>query len=514
MSVLIDERRFPAGTTDKVVERIWPAESPYRFDPDLWARERLGLESWSVPKLIRESVRDHRHTAVPACHASAKTHTAASIACWWLDTHPVGQAYVVSTAPNQHQVETLLWDEIRTMHTAGRLRGAITPKAARWTIGEKQVAYGRKSADEPDPNKAMQSFQGKHARYLLVIIDEAGGVPKWLFDASDSLAANEHARVLAIGNPDDPSSYFAEICKPGSKYNVIPISAYDTPHWTGEQVSPLLLENLIGELYVNDLRALGEDSHLYQSKVLGRFPDVGNDSLFPPRLLQRAVDCDLPGLNLGGFGGDVARFGDSETVLYRDRGGVIRLVHAARQQSTDQTANQFAAAVRRPSVGALPTYVDADGIGGGVVDQLRAANVPVLEFHGGQPARDSERFSNRRAEAFWTLRDDIEQGLVDLDPDDKELLTQLGRMRWKLDAKGRVQIESKDAMRKRGIKSPDRADAAAMAHATPPLLNLRDEHEAMRMSAAMSRDPGFAEFGGAPAPDDFSIAGDILERVM
>lgn len=516
MTTLLHEERasLPAGTSDSVVSRLWPAESPYVNDPDGWARERLGLETWSKPREIRESVRDHRHTAVPAAHDVAKSHTAASIACWWEDIHPPGEAFVVTTAPRQHQVDAILWREIRTMHYRGHLRGRVLPSTARWLINEQLVGFGRKTADEADPNQAMQAFQGIHARYVLVIIDEAGGCPDWLFAAADALATNEHSRVLAIGNPDDPSSHFAEICKPGSKWNVIPISAFDSPRWTGEPVSQQLLDLLVSEVFVEEMRALGEDSHLFQSKVLGKFPHIASDAVFPPGLLQQMCDADLPGLDMGGFGGDVARFGDSETVLYRNRGGVIRRVYEARQQPTTVTAEQFAGHVARPAVGALPTYVDADGIGGGVVDAMRAANVPVLEFHGGQPAHDAERFANRRAEVYWTLREDGEKGLVDLDETDRELLTQLGRLRWKLDARGRIKIESKDEMRKRGVKSPDRADAAVMAYAAPPLLNLREETEQAFERAQARGDAGFLELGGAPAPDAFDLSADIFERVM
>ena len=510
-----DRATLPAGTSDRIVERLWPETSPYVADPDGWATNVLGVESWSKPRQIRESVRDNRHTAVPAAHDVAKSHTAASIACWWEDIHPVGEAFVVTTAPRQHQVDSILWREIRVMHRRGNLRGRVLPSTAKWLMdGDELVAFGRKTADEADPNQAMQAFQGIHSRYVLVIIDEAGGCPDWIFHAADSLAANEHSRVLAIGNPDDPSSHFAEICKPGSKYNVIPVSAFHSPRWSGESVSPRLLEMLVSQTYVDEMAALGEDSHLYQAKVLGQFPDVSSDALFPPALLQRMCDADLPGLAQGGYGGDVARFGDSETVLYRNRGGVIRLAHAARQQSTVETAEQFTGHVSRPAVGALPTYVDADGVGGGVVDAMRAANVPVLEFHGGQAAYDSERFANRRAEIFWTLREDGDAGLVDLDPADKELLTQLGRLRWKLDARGRIKIESKDEMRKRGVKSPDRADGAAMAYAAPPLLNLNEQLDAALEHAQLRGDMGFANLGGAPAPDAFDLSGDILWREM
>ena len=95
------------------------------------------------------------------------------------------------------------------------------------TGGKELVAFGRKPADHD-----QSAFQGIHAQNPPILVDEACGVPKSIFDAVDALATNSNARVLAIGNPDDPSSHFAQICKPGSGWHVITVSAFDTPAYT------------------------------------------------------------------------------------------------------------------------------------------------------------------------------------------------------------------------------------------------------------------------------------------
>ena len=132
------------------------------------------------------------------------------------------------------------------------------------------MAYGRKPADY-DP----AAFQGIHARYVLVIIDEAGGVPKSIFDAVDAvdaLATNIDARVVAVGNPDDPASHFATIYKPGSGWHVETISALDTPACTGEEVPAELLPLLVSPEWVEERKLRwGVTSPIYQSKVLGEF---------------------------------------------------------------------------------------------------------------------------------------------------------------------------------------------------------------------------------------------------
>jgi hypothetical protein len=467
MSVL-EQPLFPAGTTDRVLERLFPQVSPYMHDSVGWVEDRLGEQLWSKQREIAESVEQHRHTAVPSCHSSGKSYLAGRLADWWIDAHPVGEAFVITTAPTANQVSAILWREIARGHRKGGLRGKITRGAVpAWTIDGELVAFGRKPADYVDAEQAMQAFQGVHARYVLVILDEATGIPQWLFDAAETLATGPNDRILAIGNPDDPTSPFRDICEePDTIWNVIRIDAFSTPRFTGEPVDEQI--PLITEQWVDERRVVwGEESPLFQSKIHARFPDISDDTLFPPALIRKAWETELAGMVQGGYGGDVARYGDDETVVYRNRGGVLRLVETARKQSLTTTAGMFARIVRAHGADEVPINVDGDGLGAGVVDQLRDQELPVLEFRGGMPANDPERFVNRRAEMFWLLREAIDIGEVDLDPADLDLAAQLGKLKWSTDVRGRVRVESKEDMRRRGVKSPDRADAAAMAFVCP-----------------------------------------------
>lgn len=500
MTVVLERPRLPRGTTDTVMRRLFPQPSPFVRDPAGWVDTVLDEYLWSKQREICASVVDHRYTAAPSSHDTGKSFSASRLACWWLDTMP--DPFVVSTAPSQKQVHAVLWREIRKAKARaddrGRpLNGRITLRDE-WYLGHDElVAFGRKPADMVDAEQAMQAFQGIHAESVLVILDEACGIPKWLFDAADALATNENARVLAIGNPDDPASHFAEICKPGSGWNVIPISSFDTPAYTGEEVPEQLHKLLVSKTWVEERKQRwGVDSPIYQSKVLGRFPDISDDTLFPPALLRAACDRELPGFERGGYGGDVARYGEDETVVYRNRGGVLRLVEAARKQATTTTTGMFARILRAHGPDSVPMYVDADGLGAGVYDQLRTLDLPALEWRGGFPAADPERFVNRRAEMFWLLREAMEAGQVDLDPADEDLLAQLGKLKWATDAKGRIQVQSKEDMRRRGVKSPDRADAAAMAFVAPS-------------TPLPSGEPPAGETG-----EPSSLTGDLLDMEM
>src|SRR5256885_6323001 len=146
------------------VEALDPQPNEYVENPVGWINDKLGEFIWSKQRDILCSVRDNRHTAVQSCHSTGKSYISARAACWWLDSHKPGDAFVVTTAPTQPQVNAILWREIRTAHRKGGLDGRITLDS-HWYMGDNElVAYGRKPQDYVDPELAMQAFQGIHAR--------------------------------------------------------------------------------------------------------------------------------------------------------------------------------------------------------------------------------------------------------------------------------------------------------------------------------------------------------------
>lgn len=430
-------------------------EHPYRHRPVDFVAERLGENIWSKQQQILESIHDNRYTAVQACHGPGKSFIAARAAAWWLETWPAGEAFVVTTAPTFSQVRAILWREIGRAHKKGRLRGRVNQ--TEWFIDDELVAMGRKPADYD-----QTAFQGIHARAVLVIIDEACGVPKDLFDAVDSIVTTTESRVVAIGNPDDPTAHFASVCAPGSGWETITISAFDTPNFTGEPVPDRVAEQLVTRDWVEERKKRwGENSPIYTSKVLGQFPENATDTVIPLSLANaaaaRTLEAALPSL----LGVDVARFGADKTEIYHRQGPLVRAVISTSKEDTMQTAGRVIHALRE--TGASAAKIDANGVGAGVYDRLRELEVPVVEMQAGMASSDPERYANARAEWFWSLRERFEAGDIDLDPDDDEAIGHLTSMKWRLDSKGRIVIESKEDMKKRGMPSPDKADAIAMA---------------------------------------------------
>lgn len=439
-------------------------------------------EAWSKQRQVMEAVRDHRRTAVHSCHTVGKSHIASRLACWWLDSHPPGTAFVVTTAPTFSLVKVVLWRYINQAHRKGNLLGRTN--YTEWYIDDEIVAYGRKPADHDEG-----SFQGIHARYVLVILDEACGIPRALWVAADTLASNEDCRMLAIGNPDNPASHFRQVCEPHSLWHVIGISAFESPNLTGEPVSDDLRKLLIDRDWVEEkAREWGTDNPIYLSKILGQFP---RDDPHAVVRVSDLADCrlalDTPyapeellpvelGVDVGG-GGD-------ETVI-RERRGVC----AGREwrEFSDQP-HTLAPLVLRiiEQTGATRVKIDAVGIGWGLVGELEnyrregRHDASIVPVNASEASRDQQKYANVRAEMWWEVgRLMSQERLWDLSKmaNGDTTCAQLLEPRWEIGARGEIKIEKKDEIRKRLERSPDNADALLLAYYEPPGAYITDWYQ-------------------------------------
>ena len=449
-------------------ELIDPPEARWREDPVGWLEKRAKAETWSKQREIIESVRDHHNTAVHSCHEVGKSWIAAATAAWWLDTHPIGEARVVTTAPTQAQVEAILWNEINGFHERAGLAGRLN--LTEWYFGKYLAGLGRKPSEH-----SPAAFQGLHARYLLLILDEAYGIPKNIWDGGSTLAANEHSRVLVIGNPDGPGE-FEDVCKPSETWNVIHVGYEHTPNFTGEPVSQYLKDMLIHPRWVEDRRKKwGETSALFQSKCEGRFPTSGD-----PYAVVRydwARLCQLNELPRGSrveAGVDVGAGGDRT---------VVRVRHGMRATDEEmfidpdpvKTVGRIVMFLREHGV--QKVKVDTTGIGWGVGGGLRNesskhtpgatghdAEVVFVNFGEGPTPGREDQFLNKRAELWWNARELSRLDQWNLEEVDDDVIHELCSPKYEiLDNHGRVKIEPKKDIIKRLGMSPDRAEALILA---------------------------------------------------
>jgi hypothetical protein len=453
-----------------VADALSPQTDPMAHDPVGWIRSK-GAFVWSKQAEICEAVRDYRFTAVRSCHGSGKSFIAAWIAAWWMDTHE--DAVVVTSAPSSNQVKNILWKEIRRAHVKAGLRGHIThSEVPEWKINGEVVAFGRKPADYVDPDEARTRFQGIHAAHVLVILDEGSGIPEWLAGAAEDLAVNEQSRILLIGNPTNPTSYFAKVSQPASLYHRIRISAWDLPAYTGEYVPPEVEAVLTGKLWVEERRkAWGEGSLYWVAKIEAEFPQVAEDVLFTPAIITRAINADLSHLAITGpakasGGMDVARMGDDETVIYINKRGYVRLKDRWGKLDLEETVARYMTLWPISNPGASPTMnIDVTGgLGHGPYDRLKKLGYPVVEINfGAKAVREPDRFKNRRAEMYYTAMEACRDGRVDMDDLDEELQRELMEHRFKPVGTGLIQLEPKEEVARRLGRSPDRADAFVMS---------------------------------------------------
>ena len=459
----------------------------YQDDPIGFVEKHLYGFLWSKQKAVCEAVIGNRQVAVQSCHDVGKTYLAAILSAWWIACHEPGEAFVITLAPTAVQVRALLWRELNRIHDQGHLPGRMLQTEWKLDNGE-LVAFGRSPADT-----APTSVQGVHQKYVMVVLDEACGIAKALWDAVSSMAANEYSRLLAIGNPDDPSTEFRDVCKPGSGWEVIKMNAFDSPNFTGEPVPEFLKPLLVSQVWVEERRKKwGENSPLYKSKVMGEFPDQSVDGLVPLGTISAAAARTLVGAGDVELGVDVARFGDDHSVCYRRQGPVARRVFRTGKEDTMQTTGRVINAIRE--TGARKVKIDDTGIGGAVTDRLEELQrggdtspdgiaaykllrgVEIVPVNvGEQPTvvvdpddprfQSTERYLNLRAELNWGMRQRFIDGDIDIDPDDDDLQGEAGDIKYIFTSRGQIQIEAKADMKKRGRESPDDWDALVLSYA-------------------------------------------------
>lgn len=459
-----------------MLQRADPPGRRYQRDPVLWTRERAHLDLWSKQQEIIRSVRDHRKTAVHSCHETGKSFVAATTVCWWLDCHLPGEAFVVTTAPTAPQVEAILWREINRLHTSAGLPGRTN--LTEWYIGRELVAFGRKPSDYN-----THAFQGLHARKLLVVLDEACGVVRTMWDAASTLAANEHSRILAIGNPDDVLTEFGTVCKSTSDWNVIKIGFKDTPNYTGEEVPQHVRDVLIHEVWYEDRKKhWGEESAIFQSKCDGIFPTVGDPySTIPYAWAIACKSNEMPlnttldkeaGIDVGG-GGD-------RTILRVRQGRVALDEYVFIDSDPMRTVGKLANILQEEGIRRVK--VDSTGIGWGICGRLKElssrsnpagsdkdwkhdAEVTAINFAQSPPPGFEAKVLNMRAYMHWIIgREACRLRSWDLTRVDDDTIAELTASHYEImDSAGKVKIERKDEIIKRTGMSPDKSDALLLA---------------------------------------------------
>ena len=452
-----DHNPFTRAAT-RLEEQHTPSRfAAYRDNPVGFVRDVLGEQPWSVQERILRDLWGTRRVVVPSCYASGKSWVAARAVLAWVATDP--QAIAITTAPKQEQVARILWGEIRKAWRSN-LPGKVAPRAPEWYVSAANWAEGMTT-------NSPERIQGFHEARVLVVIDEAPGVAAEIYEAISGLLASEDVACLLIGNPIEASGPFYDRFQ-SEDWTGIPISSFDTPNLVaGHTVNP----KLVTARWVEERRReWGEGSPLWQSKVLGQFPDAGERSVIALSWFDQAVGRIAPvGAEAKVLGLDIARFGADDSAIAIMQGP--RVLHLERRHGMPGPEVAGWAKARASEHGVTLIHGDAGGLGGPVLDMLRADGLNVVDVNAGAKPRDPEQYVLCRDEMWWALRQRFKDGSIAIHATDRaevsKLRAQATALTYGYDLRGRVKVESKDDARKRGIPSPDLADALCLANYRP-----------------------------------------------
>ena len=419
-----------------------------QYFPELFLGQKV--YKWQFEVLAALNYRDSR-VALKAANGSGKTsNIVATAVLWHMIRFPGSQ--VVCTAGVYRQVVDVLWPCMK--NKANGLGGTEMG----WEFTENKIRFQSPLAgSEPslcvgfsanDPEKA----EGWHARgphnNLLYVIDEAKGVDDKIFGAMERC---QPTRVLVTSSPGGRSGAFYEIFRRADeRYDLFTVTAHDCPHITKDWID-------------QQVTIYGEKSPLIQSMIYAEFgEDDATSLILQPNVLQRCLSS--PPAKSGTMlwaGCDFAAGGDENVICIRE-GNFVKQTICWREKDTMTAVGRFITEFKRAGLKADNIFADAGGIGIPMCDALREAGWDVRRVNNGEAARNPEHFANRGTEMWSQFARQVELGRVVL-PDDELLHRQLTTRRLEHNSKGKLIAESKENMAKRGLGSPDRADAIVLA---------------------------------------------------
>ena len=458
----------------------------YRRDPEAWYADVLNGRWWSKQREIAwafaDPTRNQTMTVVKSCNGIGKTAIAGDLATWMIATVDPMELSIIATAPIFSQIGTGLFRYINDNYNKAKERDFIIPGRflADPAIMVERAGGGNDKAvmqaKRPADKNLISSFQGIHDGVVAVFMDEAGGLPEDLWIGANAVTTNEHARILAIGNPDNLHTAFHRRFIDRERFQdwkTISISAYDSPNLTGEIIHPdpeidrSIKSHLVQKDWVEMMERQAHPN-VVLAKVHGEFPKDDATSFFPQHAMNLAFDTKIdPAGEDVILGVDLAFGGEDSTWVYENRGGHVRahtkLLYEDNYELLAKKIHDIA--VKR---GAVEVRIDAGGTGKGIYSLLEKrpefqGDYMLIGLQGGMASPDNSQWAQLRAYMYDNFRRQMQEGLIDLDYDDTKLREQMQAQTYEINNRGSIQITTKQAMRKSGLSSPDELDAAIMS---------------------------------------------------
>lgn len=419
-------------------------------------KEILGaeLEQWQED-VIEDLDAGETKISVRSGHGVGKTMLCAVLALHFLCFRD--DVKVIVTSPSADQMKDGLIPEINKWKSrlpawmAASLSGT-SERLVRYP-NDKNNFISFRTARKENP----EALAGVHATHVMIIVDEASGVDEAIYETGQGALSTEGAIAVLIGNPTNPSGFFHKT------------QTVLSDLWRCYKVSCMDSSRVDPTYIINQARTYGVDSREYRVRVLGEFPEGGADAVIPRAFVTSAIAREVS-LVRGSvvWGLDPGRGGDPTGFVERSSNWLTEyreLRYDDLMNVVGWVSNRFNHIPMRNRPDSI--FVDSIGMGAGVADRLLELELPVVHVNVSEAASMSERFVNLRAELAYSLRDWLEQKETHIVPNEftEKFTNELVSVNQKFTSLGKVQLESKLEMKKRGMPSPNMFDAAALTFA-------------------------------------------------
>lgn len=446
---------------DKARKQIirWRSEGPA-----VYAKEVLGAQPTDQQYEAGRAIVERRKVSIRSGHGTGKSAFIAWCILWFESCY--FPCKIPCTAPTSHQLSDVLWSELAKWHRKLRERYEQLGAQFDWTsdkfflISHPQESFAVARTSRPENPEALQGF---HSENILFLIDEASGISEQVFQVAEGALSTDGAFVVMAANPTREDGYFHDSHHKRRE-------SWACLHWDGE-ASPLVSKEYIDEMK----KKYGVDSPIYQVRVKGNFA-TAVDGVIPLNLCEEAKARNVGAVASAEerWGLDVARFGDDSTALAKRKGNIqVEPTKEWYGKDTMQTVgilkNEYDAAKIKPAVIAI----DVIGLGAGVVDRAAELGLPVQAVNVAESPSVEDRYMRLRDELWFKGREWLAARDCKL-ADDDALIAELTTPKYKIESSGKIKVEGKDEMRKRGVASPNRADAWLMTFANLGVMKAKE----------------------------------------
>lgn len=451
----------------------------YYNDPVAFAEDFLNFKPDDWQAKVMYDVCDYPQTAVKSGQGVGKTGVESAIILWYLCTRP--NAKIIATAPTKQQLQDVLWSEVSKWLVNTKLERLVT-----WTKTKIYMnGHGERWFAVAKTSNRPENMQGYHEKNMIFIVDEASGIDDEVMEAVLGTLTGEENKLLMMGNPTKISGIFYDAFhKDRRDYRTHTVDSRNSPRASKDNIRRLI-------------NRYGEESDVVAVRVRGEFPSGEPNAFITLTEVERAIARDLDGYDKRKFdaykfytngtiqniidipkdaeiriGVDVARHGDDETVLAPRLGLYSLPLQTFGKQDLMTTtgrimlmAKELHELYNRP----IGVTLDDTGVGGGVTDRLKEIVAEEsLDWLSIDPVNFAEKGDDNYMGVISLMYGQFKDYIGDIKlPDDNDLVGQLSVRRFDVASKGRIQLESKKEMKRRGHPSPDRAEAVVMSYYKP-----------------------------------------------